>query len=145
VLPTARELGIGVVPYAPLGRGFLTGTVTSAEVLPPEDFRRRLPRFQPENATANLPIARTIREVANERGASPAQVALAWVHAQGEDLVPIPGTKRRRYLEQNVAAMEVTLDAADLARLGGLFRQVRGARYGPSAANPDQPRPSKGL
>ena len=140
VLPTARELGIGLVPYSPLGRGFLTGTVTSAESLGEEDFRKSLPRFQPENADANRVIAETVRQVAAERGVTPAQAALAWVHAQGEDLVPIPGTKRRTYLEQNVAALDVTLTADDLARLDGLAAQVRGERYGATAVNPDRRR-----
>ena len=140
MLPTARELGIGLVPYSPLGRGFLTGTVTSAESLGEEDFRKSLPRFQPENADANRVIAETVRQVAAERGVTPAQAALAWVHAQGEDLVPIPGTKRRTYLEQNVAALDVTLTADDLARLDGLAAQVRGERYGATAVNPDRRR-----
>jgi aryl-alcohol dehydrogenase-like predicted oxidoreductase len=139
VVPTARELGIGLVPYSPLGRGFLTGTVPAAGELPADDFRKYLPRFQEENADANQVIAETVQQVAAERGVTPAQVALAWVHAQGEDLVPIPGTKRRTYLEQNLAAMEVSLTADDLSRLEGLYARVQGERYGATMANPDRP------
>lgn len=128
VLPALRELGIGLVPYSPLGRGFLTGSVRSAGQLGPGDFRRSQPRFASENLMHNLTIVAAIERVAIRHDVTPAQVALAWVHAQGEDLVPIPGTKRRRYLEQNVAALEVTLTAADLAELDGAG-QARGDRY----------------
>jgi aryl-alcohol dehydrogenase-like predicted oxidoreductase len=114
ILPTLRELGIGFVPYSPLGRGFLTGSFRSLDDLDENDFRRGQPRFQGENLAANLAIVERVEAVARSHGATPAQVALAWVHAQGEDVVPIPGTKRRRYLEQNLAALDVALTADDL-------------------------------
>jgi len=128
LLPTLRELGIGFVPYSPLGRGFLTGSVRSLDDLDDGDFRRSQPRFQGENLAANLAIVERIEAVAAAKGATPAQVALAWVHAQGEDVVPIPGTKRRRYLEDNVAALGVELDPQDIARLEELGG-ARGERY----------------
>ena len=128
VLPALRELGIGLVPYSPLGRGIHTGTVRSAGGLAPGDFRRSQPRFAAENLEHNLEILAAVERVAARHGATPAQVALAWVHAQGEDLVPIPGTKRRTWLEQNVAALDLTLAAADLAELAGAG-QARGDRY----------------
>ena len=128
VLPTLRELGIGLVPYSPLGRGFLTGTVRSAGDLGPGDFRRSQPRFAAENLEHNLEILAAAERVAARHGATPAQVALAWVHAQGEDLVPIPGTKRRTWLEQNIAALDLTLTAGDLAELAAAG-QARGDRY----------------
>jgi aryl-alcohol dehydrogenase-like predicted oxidoreductase len=130
VLPAMRELGVGLVAYSPLGRGFLTGTVTSPEGLSADDFRRTNSRWQPEHADANLRIAETVREVAAAKGVTPAQVALAWVHSRGEDVVPIPGTKRRKYLEENVAAADVSLTAAELSRLEPLASLVQGARYG---------------
>ena len=117
ILPTVRELGIGFVPYSPLGRGFLTGSFTKVEDLDPGDFRHGQPRFQGENFDRNLAIVERVRAVAEAHGATPAQAALAWVHAQGEDVVPIPGTKRRRYLEDNVAALDIALTADDLAAL----------------------------
>jgi len=118
ILPTLRELGIGFVPYSPLGRGFLTGAIRSLDALAPDDYRRRLqPRLAGENLDRNLAIVEVIEAVARERNATPAQVALAWVHAQGDDVVPIPGTKRRKYLEQNVGALDVRLTTDDLARL----------------------------
>jgi aryl-alcohol dehydrogenase-like predicted oxidoreductase len=117
ILPALRKLGIGFVPYSPLGRGFLTGTVRAVDGLAQDDFRRSQPRFQGANLGANLAIVERLERVAAQRGVTPAQVALAWVHAQGEDVVPIPGTKRRVYLEQNVAALDLELDAADLAGL----------------------------
>ena len=128
LLPTLRELGIGFVPYSPLGRGFLTGSVRSLDDLDDGDFRRSQPRFQGRNLAANLAIVERIEAVAAAKGATPAQVALAWVHAQGEDVVPIPGTKRRRYLEDNVAALGVELDAQDIARLEELGG-AQGERY----------------
>jgi aryl-alcohol dehydrogenase-like predicted oxidoreductase len=128
ILPTLRELGVGFVPYSPLGRGFLAGTIRSADALPPDDFRRSQPRLQGENLEHNLAIVETIEAVAREKDATPAQIALAWVHAQGDDVVPIPGTKRRKYLEQNVAALDVELTAEDLARLEAVG-QAAGARY----------------
>ena len=133
ILPTLRELGIGFVPYSPLGRGFLTGAFRSVDDLDKGDFRRGQPRFQGENLDANLAIVEAIEAVATAKGATPAQVALAWVHAQGEDVVPIPGTKRRRYLEDNVGALDIGLSGADAARLeepGG----ARGDRYADMSA-----------
>ena len=117
ILPTLRELGIGFVPYSPLGRGFLTGAIRSLDALEQGDFRRSQPRLQGENLDRNLAIVERIEAIARAHGATPAQLALAWVHAQGDDVVPIPGTKRRRYLEQNVAALDVRLTAGDLAAL----------------------------
>jgi aryl-alcohol dehydrogenase-like predicted oxidoreductase len=128
ILPTLRELGIGLVPYSPLGRGFLTGTLRSLDDLAEDDFRRYQPRFQGDNLEANIAIVERIDALAAAKDATPAQIALAWVHAQGEDLVPIPGTKRRRYLEENVAALEVQLDAEDLAVLDSAGQGV-GDRY----------------
>ncbi len=120
VVPACREAGVGLVPYSPLGRGMLTGAVSSVDQLQGDDFRRTLPRFQGDNLDRNLALVAVVREVADAHGATPGQVALAWLTAQGDDVVPIPGTKRRRYLEENVAAAEVTLTDDDLARLGGL-------------------------
>jgi aryl-alcohol dehydrogenase-like predicted oxidoreductase len=117
VLAACRELGIGFVAYSPLGRGFLTGEIRRFEDLAPDDFRRFQPRFQGENFQKNLDLVARVGEIASEKGATPAQLALAWVLAQGEDIVPIPGTKRRKYLEQNWAANEIQLSAADLARI----------------------------
>jgi aryl-alcohol dehydrogenase-like predicted oxidoreductase len=128
VLPTLRELGIGLVPYSPLGRGFLTGKVRSLEQLADDDFRRTQPRFQGENLEANVAIVERVDALAAEKEVTPAQVALAWVHAQGDDLVPIPGTKRRGYLEENVGALDVELTSADLAALDAAG-QARGERY----------------
>ncbi len=116
VLPAAREMGIGIVPYSPLGRGFLSDRFSRPEDLG-EDFRRYLPRFQGENFQHNVEIVARIRELAVEKGVTAAQLALAWVHSRGEDVVPIPGTKKRRYLEENVAAFDIKLDAADLRRI----------------------------
>jgi aryl-alcohol dehydrogenase-like predicted oxidoreductase len=117
ILPTVRELGIGFVPYSPLGRGFLAGTARTIDDLAPDDYRRLQPRMSGDNLAANTAIAEVVDAVAAEKGVTSAQVALAWVHAQGDDVVPIPGTKRRRYLEENVEALSVKLDAADIARL----------------------------
>jgi aryl-alcohol dehydrogenase-like predicted oxidoreductase len=117
VLPTLRELGIGLVAYSPLGRGFLTGQIKSAEDLGEGDFRRHNPRFQGENLKRNLELINRVREVAREKDCTPAQLALAWVLARGDDIVPIPGTKRRHYLEENVEAEEVSLSAGELAHL----------------------------
>jgi aryl-alcohol dehydrogenase-like predicted oxidoreductase len=128
ILPAIRELGIGFVPYSPLGRGFLTGTVTSLDALAEDDFRRNQPRFARENLDHNLGIVEVIQEIAEEKDATPAQIALAWVHAQGADIVPIPGTKRRTYLEQNVGALDIELDTDDLTRLGEAG-QAAGDRY----------------
>ena len=117
VVPTARELGIGVVAYSPLGRGFLTGQIRSPEDFASDDFRRHNPRFQGENFAQNLRLVDRVREIAEEKGALPGQLALAWLFSRGDDVVPIPGTKRRRYLEENVAAERVTLTETDLTRL----------------------------
>jgi aryl-alcohol dehydrogenase-like predicted oxidoreductase len=117
VLGVLRELGIGLVAYSPLGRGFLTGAIASPDDLAPDDFRRASPRFQGENFTRNLELVTRVKQIADEKDCTPAQLALAWVLAQGEDVVPIPGTKRRRYLEENVDASELSLSAEDLARL----------------------------
>jgi aryl-alcohol dehydrogenase-like predicted oxidoreductase len=117
IIPTCRTLGIGFVPYSPLGRGFLTGAYKSIEDFRSDDFRRNSPRFQGENFEKNLELVRHIERLATEKGCTPSQLALAWVLAQGEDMVPIPGTKHRRYLEENVGALGVTLSRADLDRI----------------------------
>lgn len=117
LLGVCRELGIGFVAYSPLGRGFLTGQIKTFEDLAPDDYRRRSPRFQGENFDRNLELVRRIAEIAGERGCTPAQLALAWVIAQGEDVVPIPGTKRRKYLEENVGALEVQITPEELKRI----------------------------
>ena len=117
VLPTVRELGIGFVAYSPLGRGFLTGQFRRFEDLPEGDYRRNSPRFMGENFQKNLELVDKVREIASEKGVSPAQLALAWLLHQGEDIVPIPGTKRRRYLEENIAAIEIELTEDDLRRI----------------------------
>jgi aryl-alcohol dehydrogenase-like predicted oxidoreductase len=117
ILPTLRELGIGLVAYSPLGRGFLTGTISSMEDLEDGDFRRASPRFQAANLEHNLQLVDRVREIAQEKDCTPGQLALAWVMAQGDDVVPIPGTKRRSYLEQNAQATELQLSADDLRRL----------------------------
>jgi aryl-alcohol dehydrogenase-like predicted oxidoreductase len=129
VLPTCRELGIGFVPYSPLGRGFLSGRFTKPEDLDEGDFRRKGPRFTGENLEANLKLAAKVKEIAEEKGCTPAQLAIAWVLAQGEDLVPIPGTKRRKYLEENAAAVDVELSEQDLARIDAQLPAVSGDRY----------------
>jgi len=117
ILPTLRELGIGFVPYSPLGRGFLTGRFRSADDLPEGDFRRVNPRFEGENLERNLELVERVEEIAAEKDVSAGQLALAWVLAQGDDVAPIPGTKHRHYLEENVAALEVELTDEDLRRL----------------------------
>jgi aryl-alcohol dehydrogenase-like predicted oxidoreductase len=117
LLPLVRELGIGFVPYSPLGRGFLTGSFKQDADLAQDDFRRTMPRFQGDNMQQNLALVAEIERIAGDKGCTPAQLALAWVLAQGDDIVPIPGTKRRKYLEENVGALEVTLGADDLKRL----------------------------
>jgi aryl-alcohol dehydrogenase-like predicted oxidoreductase len=117
VLPTCRELGIGFVPYSPLGRGFLTGRIQKPADLPEDDYRRTTPRFQGENFKRNLEIVKRAEEIAREKHCSPAQLALAWVLAQGNDIVPIPGTKRRKYLQENIGALDVDLSSQDLERI----------------------------
>jgi aryl-alcohol dehydrogenase-like predicted oxidoreductase len=129
VLPTCRELGIGFVPYSPLGRGFLSGRFTSPEDLDEDDFRRTGPRFTGENLEANLDLAAKVKEIAEDKGVTAAQLAIAWVLAQGDDLAPIPGTKRRTYLEQNVGAAEVELTEEDLARINAELPEPAGDRY----------------
>ena len=128
VLPVLRELGIGFVPYSPLGRGFLTGAVT-LEGLEADDFRRTTPRFSAENVKKNEALVDVVKRVAARHDATPAQIALAWVLAQGDDMVPIPGTKRVRYLEENAGAVDIRLDASDLRELGALEATVAGERY----------------
>ena len=135
ILPTCRELGIGFVPYSPLGRGFLSGRFKSPDELDDTDFRKRGPRFTGDNLEANLKLAAKVADIAEEKGVTPAQLALAWVLAQGADLVPIPGTKRRKYLEENAAAVDVELTADDLARIdaelpAGGRRSLRRGRDG---------------
>jgi len=129
VLPTCRELGIGFVAYSPLGRGFLAGRFTSPDDLDDGDFRRTGPRFTGENLQSNLRLADKVKEIAAEKGISPAQLAIAWLLAQGDDIVPIPGTKRRIYLEQNAAAADVELTADDLARIEAELPETAGERY----------------
>jgi len=136
-LPVCRELGIGFVAYSPLGRGFLTGTIAAPGDLAGDDFRRTNPRFQEENLRQNLELANRIREMAAERGCTAAQLALAWVLSRGEDIIPIPGTKRRKWLEENIAALEVTLAAGDLQRLEAIAPKgvAAGERYGEAMMN----------
>ncbi|GAA2994792.1 aldo/keto reductase [Kitasatospora sp. NPDC006786] len=129
VLPACRELGIGFVPYSPLGRGFLAGRFSSPDELDQDDFRRTNPRFTRANLAANLKLAEKVKEIAAEKDVTPAQLAIAWVLARGEDLVPIPGTKRRAYLDQNAGAVDVELTADDLARIDAELPEVAGERY----------------
>jgi aryl-alcohol dehydrogenase-like predicted oxidoreductase len=133
ILPVLRELGIGLVPFAPLGRGFLTGTVQRAESFPEGDYRRNDPRLQGANFDANQRIAGVVKAVAQRKGATPGQVALAWLLTRGEDLAPIPGTKRRKYLEENVAAAELVLTSAETAELDAAVPPgaTAGPRYTP--------------
>ncbi len=121
IFSTVRELGIGFVPYSPLGRGFLTGRFKSADDLAPDDWRRNNPRFQGENFKKNLQLVAEVDKIAREKGCTPSQLALAWVLAQGDDLVPIPGTKQTRFLEENVGALNVRLTEEDLARMDNVF------------------------
>ena len=129
ILPTCRELGIGFVPYSPLGRGFLSGRFKSPDDLDADDFRRQGPRFQGEALEQNLKLAAKVEDLAREKGCTPGQLALAWVLAQGDDVVPIPGTKRRKYLEENLAAADVELSADDLARIDAEVPAAAGDRY----------------
>jgi aryl-alcohol dehydrogenase-like predicted oxidoreductase len=131
IIPLLRELGIGLVPFAPLGRGFLTGAVKRAEEYPEGDFRRGDPRYQGENFDANVRAASTVRDVAARKGATAGQIALAWLLHKGSDIVPIPGTKRRKYLEENVAAADVNLSADDLRALDSALapEKISGPRY----------------
>src|SRR6266849_4503418 len=131
IIPLLRELGIGLVPFAPLGRGFLTGSVKRAEEYPETDFRRNDPRYQGENFDANARAASAVRDVATRKGATPGQIALAWLLDKGPDIVPIPGTKRRRYLEENVGAADVSLNAEEMRALDATLspENVAGPRY----------------
>jgi aryl-alcohol dehydrogenase-like predicted oxidoreductase len=131
LLATCRRLGVGFVPYSPLGRGFLTGAINRPEDFADDDYRRHTPRFQGENFSRNLDLVRKVREIAASNGCTPGQLALAWVLAQGEDLVPIPGTKRRSYLEENVAAVDIELTGGQLAELDAVFPlgAAAGTRY----------------
>jgi aryl-alcohol dehydrogenase-like predicted oxidoreductase len=129
IIPVLRELGIGLVPFSPLGRGFLAGTAKRAEEYPPTDFRNQDPRMQGANFDANMQAAQTVRELAAARGLAPGQVALAWVLQQGDDIVPIPGTRRRANLEQNAAAADVVLSAAEIATLESALKHIAGLRY----------------
>jgi aryl-alcohol dehydrogenase-like predicted oxidoreductase len=135
IIPLIRELGIGLVPFSPLGRGFLAGNVKRAEEYPEGDYRRGDPRFQGENFDANLRAAAVVRQIAGRHGATPAQIALAWLLQKGGDVVPIPGTKRRTYLEENAAATEIALGADDLARLDTALAPevIAGPRYNEKA------------
>jgi aryl-alcohol dehydrogenase-like predicted oxidoreductase len=135
IFPAVRELGIGFVPYSPLGRGFLTGQFKKFEDLPADDYRRSAPRFQGENFQKNLDLVKKIEEMAREKNCTPAQLALAWVLAQGKDVVPIPGTKRRKYLEQNLAAADVKLTQNDLERIDQVAPKgiTAGPRYAEAA------------
>ncbi|MFL6228152.1 MAG: aldo/keto reductase [Pyrinomonadaceae bacterium] len=131
ILPTCRELGLGFVAYSPLGRGFLTGQFKTPEDIPEGDYRRNAPRFQGENFEHNFRLVERVEEIAKAKHATPAQIALAWVLAQGADVVPIPGTKRRKYLEENARAAEIELSADDLRRINEIARPgvAAGARY----------------
>ena len=135
ILPAVRELGIGFVPYSPLGRGFLTGQFKKFDDLPADDYRRNAPRFQGENFQKNLDLVKKIEEMAAEKNCTPAQLALAWVLAQGKDVVPIPGTKRRKYLEQNLAAADIKLTHDDLQRIDQVAPKgiAAGPRYAEAA------------
>lgn len=135
ILPTVRELGIGYVAYSPLGRGFLTGQITKPEDFPEDDYRRFHPRFTGENFDRNIALVHEIERMAADKGVTAAQLALAWVLAQGDDIVPIPGTKRRKYLDQNIAATKITLSADDLAELDRILPPgaASGDRYAASS------------
>lgn len=133
VIPAARELGVGIVPYSPLGRGFLTGAVRASANLPEDDYRRKDPRFGADNARTNAAIVAAVTAVADAHDASAAQIALAWVLAQGDDIAPIPGTKRVRYLEENVRATDITLSPDDIDQLDSLAAKAAGPRYSAAA------------
>jgi aryl-alcohol dehydrogenase-like predicted oxidoreductase len=131
ILPTVRELGIGFVPYSPLGRGFLSGAIASLDDLAEDDYRRKSPRFQGENFAKNLQLVAQIKAIAKAKDVTPSQLALAWLLAQGEDIVPIPGTKRRTFLAENVAAVDIVLTPAELASIEAVAPQgiAAGDRY----------------
>ena len=128
-MPLLRELGIGLVPFSPLGRGFLAGSARRAEEYPQSDWRANDPRFQGANFDANVRAASRVRDLASQKGATPAQVALAWLLHKGEDIVPIPGTKRRSYMEENLGAENLRLSPADIAPLEEALETVAGPRY----------------
>lgn len=136
ILPTLRELGIGFVPYSPLGRGFLTGQFKAAADIPEGDYRRNAPRFQGEAFDRNVELVQAIEDMARDKGCTPAQLALAWVLAKGNDIVPIPGTKRRKYLDDNIGSLDVVLDTADLARIDEIMPPgaAAGDRYASMAS-----------
>ena len=131
MLSVCRELGIGFVPYSPLGRGFLTGKIQKLEDLPDDDYRKTTPRFQGENFQRNLDLVKRVEEFSQEKKCTPAQLALAWVLAQGEHIVPIPGTKRRKYLQENIGALDVDLSSQDLERIDEVAPKdaFAGSRY----------------
>ena len=129
ILSTCRRLGVALVAYSPLGRGFLTGSFDTTDDIPEDDYRRNSPRFQGKNFERNRQQLKRIEDMASARGVSPAQLVLAWVLAQGNDIIPIPGTKRRRYLEENVAAVDIALTPGELKQLNGFFEAVAGTRY----------------
>ena len=133
IIPLCRELGIGIVPFAPLGRGFLTGSVKRAEEYPPDDYRHKDPRYEGENFDANMRAASVVRDLANRKGATPGQIALAWLMHKGEDIVPIPGTKQRKHLEDNAGAVDVSLNADEMAELDAALspEKIAGPRYTP--------------
>ena len=130
ILPTLRELGIGLVPFSPLGRGFLTGEIKSYEDIPEGDYRRNDPRYMGENFAKNMTLVDVVKGIAEAKEATPGQVALAWLLAQGDDIVPIPGTKRLKYLEENAGSVSILLTEEDLSRLNALAVQTSGPRYG---------------
>ncbi len=136
ILPACRELGVAFVPFSPLGRGFFSGSIRSLDALPDDDFRRGSPRFAPENLARNLALVDRLAGVAREKGCTPAQLALAWVLAQPGEIVPIPGTKRRKYLEENAAAVEISLTTHDRERIEAAIprNEIAGERYGPASA-----------
>jgi aryl-alcohol dehydrogenase-like predicted oxidoreductase len=131
ILPACRELGVGFVPYSPLGRGFLTGAFKRFEDLAPDDYRRNSPRFQGENFQKNLDLVKKIEEMAAQKGCTSSQLALAWLLNQGDDIVPIPGTKRRKYLEENIGAVEVQLSKEELSQIEAIAPKgaASGERY----------------
>lgn len=142
VLPVARELGTGIVPYSPLGRGLFTGRLTDLDDLGGSDYRRGGPRFSPENFEHNRALVAAVEAYASDLGCTPGQLAIAWVLAQGEDVVPIPGTKRRGYLAENAAAVDVSLTSEQRQEVGALMSDVAGARYAKAHAYGDSPLPA---
>ncbi|HXI23781.1 MAG TPA: aldo/keto reductase [Pyrinomonadaceae bacterium] len=133
IIPLCRELGIGIVPFSPLGRGFLTGSVKRAEEYPPDDFRHKDPRYQGENFDANMRAASVVREMAERKGATPGQIGLAWLLHKADDIVPIPGTKQRKHLEDNAGAVDISLNADEIAELDAALapEKISGPRYTP--------------